>query len=346
MFAARSSGSLLNGVSSLAALLILTSAWSVAWAQSPASNVKRFTLSNHVPPSHNVAQASDRFAAAVKERSNGSIDIQVRHAAQLAGLRAAAEGVQLGTIDIVWADLATLANWVPEYGFMVLPFLLDDFDHVFRVLYGPTGNQIRDDVRKRLGIEVLAFGPTGFRITMTNRRPIRTAADMQGMKIRVPEIPVFVETFKALGTNPTPMAMGETYTAIQTGVIDGMESPADGLWAFKIPEVTKYASKTYHMFTDMNLMMNLGKFQALSAAEQNLLLDVANDVVVGWYRQDVVGNDAKYWKLIAEKLEVVENPDIASFRAKTAGVYEGFYRQGGAKGKEYVEAVKKLSRRP
>lgn len=307
------------------------------------SGVKTFDLSNHVPPAHNVAQASVRFADLVRQRSNGQIVINVHHAAQLAGLREAAEGVQLGTIDMVWADFATFANWVPYYGVFVLPFLFNDFNHVFRVHDGPIGADFKNDLRGRLGVELLAWGPTGFRVIVTNRRAIRQASDLQGMKIRVPEIPVFVDTFRALGANPTPMAIGETYTALQTGVIDGMEAPADAHVTFRLQEVTRYASRTYHMFTDMNLCMNKRKFDALAPAEQQLLLDCAREVVIGWYRPDVVGNDVRFWALLTERMEKVDNPDIASFRTATAGVYDGFTRQTGSRGRELVEGVRRLA---
>lgn len=304
---------------------------------------KTFVLSNHVPPAHNVAQASDRFAAAVKQRSNGSIDIQVRHGGQLAGLRAAAEGVQLGTIDLVWADLATMANWAPEYGFMVLPFLLKDLPQMNRVLDSDTFKTVAGELRSRQQIEVLAFAPTGFRVMLNTKRPIQTADDLRGLKFRVPEIPVFVDTFRALGANPTPMAIGETFTGLQTGVIDGIEAPADALWTFKLHEVARHTSRTYHMVTDMNLMMNAPKFAALSAEEKTILRDAAKESVIDWYRNDVVGNDVRFWGMLKERTQAVDNPDVASFRSKLGGIYEGFYRQAGAKGRAWVEAVQKIA---
>jgi len=310
---------------------------------SRAQGVKTFDLSNHVPPAHNVAQASVKFADLVRQRSNGQIVINVHHAAQLAGLREAAEGVQLGTLDMAWVDFATFANWQPYYGVFVLPFLFKDFDHVFRVQDGPIGVDFKNDLRARLRTELLAWGPTGFRVMVTNRRAIRQASDLQGLKIRVPEIPVFVETFRALGANPTPMAIGETYTALQTGVIDGMEAPAEAHVTFRLQEVTRYASRTYHMFTDMNLCMNQGKFNALSSAEQQLMLDCAREVVIGWYRPDVVGNDVRFWGVLTERMEKVDNPDIASFRTATAGVYDSFTRQTGTRGRDLVEGVRRLA---
>jgi TRAP-type C4-dicarboxylate transport system substrate-binding protein len=139
------------------------------------------------------------------------------------------------------------------------------------------------------------------------------------------------------------MGIGETYTALQTGVIDGIESPADGLWNFKIPEVAQHSSKTYHMFTDMNLLMSKDKFGSLSADEQKILRDAAREVVVDWYRKDVAGNDQKFWAMIAEKTEEVDNPDLESFRKATAPVYETFYKQAGPKGRAFVEAVMKAA---
>jgi tripartite ATP-independent transporter DctP family solute receptor len=317
----------------------LLAAPAVAQSRAP----KTFVLSNHVPPAHNVAQASEKFAAAVKQKSNGAIEIQVRHGGQLAGLRAAAEAVQIGTIDLVWADLATMANWAPEYGFMVLPFLLKDLPHMNRVLDSDTFKTISNELRTRQQTEVLAYAPTGFRVMMNTKRPIQTADDLRGMKFRVPEIPVFVETFRALGANPTPMAIGETFTGLQTGVIDGIEAPADALWTFRLHEVARHTSRTYHMVTDMNLMMNRPKFDALSAEEKAVFRDAAKESVVDWYRADVLGNDVRFWSMLKERTQAVDNPDIESFRSKLSGIYDSFARQAGAKGRAWVEAVQKTA---
>jgi tripartite ATP-independent transporter DctP family solute receptor len=279
----------------------------------------------------------------VKRLSNGGIDIQVRHAGQLAGLRAAAEAVQIGTIDLVWADLATMANWGPEYGFMVLPYLLKDLPHMNRVLDGDVFRSISNELRERQRIEVLAYAPTGFRVMMNTRRPIQTADDLRGMKFRVPEIPVFVETFRALGANPTPMAIGETFTGLQTGVIDGIEAPADALWTFRLHEVARHTSRTYHMVTDMNLMMNRGKFDALAADEKAVFRDAAKESVIEWYRNDVLGNDTRFWAMLKERTQSVDNPDTASFQAKLGGIYDSFVRQGGARGRAWLEAVRAIA---
>src|SRR5260221_12688913 len=127
------------------------------------------TFSHHVPPTHILHQAAERFAAAVKERTHGEVIIDIRPAGQLFNLRTAAEALQLGTLDLCFSDLGTLGNWQPFFGVTSLPFIFNDFDHVKKVFYGPIGEQVKADAKEKLGIEILSLGASGFRVFLTNK---------------------------------------------------------------------------------------------------------------------------------------------------------------------------------
>ncbi len=305
----------------------------------PAAAQTKLTFSHHVPTTHILHAAAERFARTVQEKTNGQVVVEIRPASQLFNLRTSAEALQLGTLDLAWTDLGSLGNWYPPLGFTAMPFLFKDFDHAYRVLYGPVGEQVRREVRERLGVDILSLGVSGFRVFVT-KRPVRTAADVQGIKLRVPEIPVYVEMARALGTNPTPIPAGEIYTALQTGVVDGMEAPADFVESAKLFEVAKNVTRTYHIMTEVSLMASLKRLSALSPEHQKAVRDAAVDVVQGWYKTENMKVQEAAWQSLTQKMQANATPDVASFQAKMGPVIESFVAKVGPKGREYIDAVR------
>jgi tripartite ATP-independent transporter DctP family solute receptor len=286
-----------------------------------------FHLSHHVEPEHLIQVASEKFAALVEERTKGQVKIIVHPAAQLATLRGAAQGLQVGTIDLGWVDLPTLGEWAPELGFVSLPYLFRSWEHAEKVFFGPLGEQFRKQVREKLGIEILGYGAAGFRVVLSARRPLRNPSDFRGLKIRVPPIWAYVETFKALGANPTPMAWGEVYTALQTGVIEALENPPQSLWAGKMYEVTRYATRTNHIFTDVHLMMSRRKFESLPTPLQQVLRDAAREVIEGWYWPRSKTSEEYYWRRVTQNLRIVGEADVAGFARATRRVIDDFIKR-------------------
>jgi TRAP-type transport system periplasmic protein len=316
----------------------LTVALLVAWAGSGEAQT-RLTFSHHIPTSHILHAAAERFGAAVQQKTGGQVVVEIRPASQLFNLRTSAEALQLGTLDLAWTDLGSLANWYPPLGFTAMPFLFADFEHAYRVLYGPVGEQVRREVRERLGVEILSLGVSGFRVFVT-KRPVRSAADVQGIKLRVPEIPVYVEMARALGTNPTPIPAGEIYTALQTGVVDGMEAPADFVESAKLFEVARHVTRTYHIMTEVSMMASVKRLSALPAAQQQAIRDAAVEVVQGWYKTENMKVQEAAWQTLTQKMQANPSPDIASFQAKMGPVIDAFVAKVGPKGREYIEAVR------
>ena len=297
----------------------------------------KLVYSHHMPTTHIGHSTAERFADRVAKATNGAVTIDVKPASQLFNLRTSAEAIQLGTLDLCWTDLGTLANWQPQFGFISMPFLFNDFDHVKRVMYGPIGQQVVKDARDTLNVEILSLGASGFRVFLA-KKPIHTADDAKGIKLRVPEIPTWVEMARALGTNPSPIPAGEMYTALQTGVVDAIEVPADFIVSAKLFEVAGFATRTHHNFTEVSMMASARKMAALAPAHQKAIREIAADEVANVMWNGNIKEQQSAWDELSKRVKADASPDIPSFRAKMAPVYDSFAKRGGAKGKAWVEA--------
>ncbi|MFM9992084.1 MAG: TRAP transporter substrate-binding protein [Betaproteobacteria bacterium] len=295
-------------------------------------------FSHHLPITHIGHKAAEGFANRVKAQTNGQVTVDIKPASQLFNLRTSAEALQLGTLDMCWSDLGTLANWTPSLGFVSLPFLFNDFDHVQRVLYGPIGKQVGDLAKDSLGVEILSLGASGFRVFLS-KKPIQKADDARGIRLRVPEIPTWVEMAKAMGANPSPIPAGEMYTALQTGVVDAVELPADYIVTSKLYEVASFATKTHHIFTEVSMMASAKRMATFPANVQKVIRDNAVQAVQTEMWNANIKEQQDAWAELARRVKAFDAPDIASFRNKMGPVHTNFIGKTGAKGKAFVEAV-------
>ncbi|NBY08179.1 MAG: TRAP transporter substrate-binding protein, partial [Betaproteobacteria bacterium] len=272
-------------------------------------------FSHHLPITHIGHKAAEGFANRVKAQTNGQVTVDIKPASQLFNLRTSAEALQLGTLDMCWSDLGTLANWTPSLGFVSLPFLFNDFDHVQRVLYGPIGKQVGDLAKDSLGVEILSLGASGFRVFLS-KKPIQKADDARGIRLRVPEIPTWVEMAKAMGANPSPIPAGEMYTALQTGVVDAVELPADYIVTSKLYEVASFATKTHHIFTEVSMMASAKRMATFPANVQKVIRDNAVQAVQTEMWNANIKEQQDAWAELARRVKAFDAPDIASFRNK------------------------------
>ena len=295
-------------------------------------------FSHHFPLAHSKHKAVEAFASRVNAQTNGQVTVDIKPASQLFNLRSAAEALQLGTLDLCLSDLGTLANWTPSLGFVSLPFLFNDFDHAHRVLYGPIGKQVADLAKESLGVEILSLGATGFRVFLS-KKPIQKADDARGIRLRVPEVPTWVEMAKAMGANPTPIPLAEVYTALQTGVVDAVELPAESIITAKLHEVAGFAAKTHHIFTEVSMMASAKRMATLPANVQKVIRDNAVQAyqIDRWNAMIKEQQDA--WEELARRVRAFDAPDIASFRNKMGPVQTSFIAKAGARGKAFVDAV-------
>jgi len=210
------------------------------------------------------------MAEAVKQRTNGRVEIRLHPGGALGGDREVIEGVTLGTVDMTVASTSIFANFVPDLQVFDIPFLFRDFDHAMGVLEGPVGQEMMAKINAR-GMKGLGFGGIGFRQLTNSRRPVTSVEDVKGLKIRTQENQIHLQVWRALGALPTPMAIPEVFTALQQGVVDGQENPVGAIINNKFGQVQKHLTISNHAFTPLALVINPAAYAALSADDKKVL---------------------------------------------------------------------------
>lgn len=267
-----------------------------------------------------------KFAELVREKTNGSVEIEVYSSSTLGNDRDLIEGMQLGSVDFALVA-GVLSNFYEPYGILELPYLFRDQEHLEKVLYGDIGKQLKQDLLDNAQIRGLEFWVRGPRELTANKK-IETLADLKGLKLRVPEIPASIEAWKAMGASPTPMAFGEVYSALQTGVIDAQENPFALIASNKIQEVQKYLMLTHHVYGYVMLTMSDITYQKLTPEQQKAIEEAAQEATQ--FENDLVAKqEEELLKLLKESgMEVVE-PDTAAFMEAAKTVHGKFAQQYG-----------------
>jgi tripartite ATP-independent transporter DctP family solute receptor len=292
-------------------------------------------LGHIADPQNPYAQGAQKFADLVAEKSGGTIKVEVYPSSQLGNQRDLVEGLTLGTLDLTMTSTAVLGNFHPQVAVFDLPFIFRDREHAFKAL-DTVGMEISKDLEEK-GMKVLAFYENGVRNMTNNIRPIRVPEDMKGLKIRVMEQPIYIAMMKALGANPTPMAFGELFTALQKGVVDGQENPAAHIYTKRFFEVQKYISLTEHTYSAEPLVVSMITWNKLTPEQQTIIQEAAEEAR-DWQRQLAIDLENGYWDKIREsgKCEIITDVDKEAFREATAPVWKDFEDQVG---KENIEAI-------
>ncbi len=250
--------------------LLAVSALSLAFPAS-AQDVIKLKLGHVAPTDEPYHQAAEKFAELVKKNTGGAVEIQIFPNSLLGGQRELLEGLQLGSVDITLTTAAVLSSFLPKTQVIELPFMFRDSEHVYKVVDGPLAKEIYEgDEKKKM--KVIDTWENGFRIITNIVRPIEKPEDMKGVKIRVMENKMYIEMFKALGANPTPMARGELFTGLQTKVVDGQENPLGQIYTSRFYEVQKYISLTGHTYSPEAVVFSLATWKKIPAKHQEEIL--------------------------------------------------------------------------
>ena len=243
----------------------LASGWHLLAPSGAVGGTNKVTakLSHFFPTTTPFHTAAQKLAELAAQKSGGTLDIQVFPAGQLGDDKAQFEQVRLGGVQMALGSSGILAQTVPAFDVFEAPYLFDDHNHFAKVIRSPIRQELSERIIKAAGVRVAALGFGGFRNVFT-KKPVGSLADMKGLRIRTPEIPVYVETFKALGASPTPLPYLEVYLALQQGTIDGAENPLSSGTDQKWPEVVKFVALTRHQATGQSFQVNERWYQGLS----------------------------------------------------------------------------------
>jgi tripartite ATP-independent transporter DctP family solute receptor len=332
-------------LTALASVLALVAAMAVFAAPNVASAkpiVIKFAHNGNTIPEDPQNLACTAFKKMVEERTNGAIRVDIYPAAQLGDARTIVEGVQMGTIEMADIENGPMGRFVPEAMLWDLPFIFRDIDHAHNVLDGDVGKYVQkkyDDV----GIRHLAYNDGGFRYFTNNVRPIRNMDDLQGLKIRVMESKVMIDTINAFGASAVPMAFGELYTALQQGVVDGQENPMNLIYSQRFYEVQKYLSLSGHFYYPRQYITNLNWFNNLSEEHQKVIAEAAKEAC-DIQREELAKYEIEMKKVLQEKgMEINEVDKTKFIETSQEKIYPAYYETiGGGDadyGKELVQRI-------
>jgi tripartite ATP-independent transporter DctP family solute receptor len=309
---------------------LLASATGAAWSQTT------LRLAHASSEDSLINQAVLRFAKQVETDTGGKLKIQNFPNGQLGDEGPIAEGVGSGSIDIGLGGVVDAID--PKLNVLALPFLFRDFQRVHAFLDGPTGRSLQALGADR-GYRMLGVLDSGFRNFANSKQPIREPADLKGMKIRTPPIPVILDTMKALGALPQAIPFGQVYTSLQSHVVDGVEPEIRDFYDQKWYEAVKYLSISNYIWTANFWYMNKARYEGLPA-DQRQALDKAVTDTTAWYRGQLDSVYAELLKTLKAKGVLVNEVETASFRTAVAPVYAQYSEVWG---KDFVDGVRKAA---
>ena len=222
----------------------------------------------------NQGRAAKVFAEAVEKASGGKMKVRAIGAAALGADTQMQQALIGGAQEMMVGSTATLVGITKEMALWDTPFLISNAKEADALLDGPIGDKVRGKLQEK-GLVGLAYWENGFRNLTNSKRPINKMEDMSGIKLRVMQNNVFLDSFKTLGTNAVPMAFSELFGALETGTVDGQENPFNTILSSKFYEVQKYLTVTNHVYSPWIVLVSKKWWDQLSAAEQKVLTDAA-----------------------------------------------------------------------
>ncbi len=297
------------------------------------ASAKTIVKYGHVgPPVHPQHQGALAFAKYVAEKTKGEIEVQVFPLGQLGGERSMTEQVQAGTLHMTAVTSGVLGNFVPEVGIIELPFIYPNRTVAYKVLDDVETKQRIAQFCEPKGFIFIGYTENEFRDITNSKRRITKPEDLKGLKIRVIESPVFIDTFKALGANPTPLPFPEIYNALQQKVIDGQDNPLLTSVMMKFTEVNKFATVTNHILTECPVVINAKFWKSLTPQQQKIFREAA-DVQIKVNREgNAKGSTDAIAKAKAQKVDVyvLTTKDRELFKKAVQTVHDKYKSVFGA----------------
>nr|WP_244953819.1 TRAP transporter substrate-binding protein [Stappia indica] len=275
------------------------------------------------PDGYPTVEAVKYLGDLVKERSNGRIEIEVFHSAQLGQEKDTIEQTQFGVIDMNRVSLGPFNNIIEETQVPSLPYIFRSVDHMHKVMDGEIGQEILDAFSAH-DLVGLVFYDAGSRSFYNRQKPVESMADLSGMKFRVMQSDLFVDMVNALGANATPMPYGEVYSSIQTGVIDGAENNWPSFESSGHFEVAGYYTLDEHLIVPEVLVMSKKSWDKLSAEDQALIRQAAKDSVPHMRKLWAEREAASEAKVREAGVKIVNDIDKTPFIEAMKPVYEKY----------------------
>lgn len=251
--------------------------------------------------------AANVFKRLVELKSKGQISVNIYPNGQLGAEAEEFQSVSENIIQMTMASGAVIGSFVPEYMAFTIPYLFESFEIMELVLEGPIGKELNSLMISKTGVRVLAWGYFGQRHFTNNVRPLKSADDFKGLKLRVPETPDMIKMVESLSAQPVPINYGELYTSLQQGVVDGQENPFSVIEAAKLYEVQKYLTIDGHRIATIPFSINENFFQSLSPEHKRIVIDAARHAA-SVYKGTVHLGDTLWAEFLSKKGMQIYSP--------------------------------------
>ena len=270
--------------------------------------------------------AAEKFKELVEQRTNGNYKIEIYPNGSLGGESDMLESMTMDMLDMGIITSGPFVNFSPLMGVLDMPFLFASNEEVYKILDGEIGQELLNTL-ENANLKGLAYAERGFRNVTNSIRPVKNADDIKGLKLRVMENEVYTATFKALGVNAVPMQWGDALTAMQQNTIEGEENPINVIFSFGLWDYNqKFVTLDRHSYATAIITMSLDAFKRLDEETQKIFKQSAQEAAE-YERKWVADQEAGQLAAIkSHGVEVVENPDVDSFREAVKSVY-GAYPQ-------------------
>lgn len=286
---------------------------------------KTIRLATSFESKHILTQAAEKFQGLVKERSKGEIDVQLFVGGMMGSEEEITESVSIGAVQMQAGGGLPIKTYAPQYYFLDSPYVIKDWEHFKRVFYdSPVGKKAREIIEQKGNTKYLGIVYRGVR-NFTSNKPIRTPADLKGLKLRLPQLPTWVAVWKEVGALPVPIALPELFSALQSGVADASEGDATQIQSFHLDEVQKYLSLTGHLVQTGALTINKRFFDSLSKKHQDIVLQAGKEASE-WGTEKILTGEKDLIEGLRKKGMQVIVPDAEAFREKAKPAVERLFK--------------------
>lgn len=302
-----------------------------ATASSSAQDIKEHSLklAHTVALDHPIGVGAKRFSELVAQKSGNKIKIAVHGNSVLGGDNQIVSAARGGSIDFAVFGANGLVPVIKEFMLFDFPFLFDSEQQAQALIDDPVGTKLMNKL-PGFGMVGLGVFDSGFRNLTNSRRPITKIEEIDGLKLRVVQSPIYVDMFKELGANPVPLAFSELYSALEQKAVDGQENPVGLIEATKFFEVQKYLTLTRHTYSGFPLIMSKKTWDGLSGAERKVLTDAAREAAAE-QRKLSQENTNRALGALKTRMQVIEPApaEVARMRQKVAPVLEKYSKEIG-----------------
>ncbi|MGG0792113.1 TRAP transporter substrate-binding protein [Peribacillus simplex] len=237
---------------------------------------KTIKVANYFAENHpqNIA-LKEKFKKMVEKESNGELEVRIYANSTLGAEKEFYDGVRNGTIEMGVPGLIMQSD-IPKMGVPEWPFLFRDYDHVKKVLNGPIGEELTEELDPKHGVTPLAWSANGFRMFSSNR-PIKSMKDFDGLRLRMPNIPNYIKLGESLGANVSPLPISEVFTALEQKVVDAQDNPIATLRSSGWNEVQSDVLESKHMFSPNIYIINSKFYKGLTKEQQKIIQKAAKE---------------------------------------------------------------------